>query len=482
MKNKIKNKPRVLLINSPTGKDIARGFTSTQYPLSLASLGTYLENKGIDVVMFDFCVMDFDKEWFINSLDKIRPDFVGVSCMTPTVNNGYKLIKIVKEYNPKIVSIMGGCHTTALPKQSLEEFPLVDFVVVGEGEYTTEEAISRIKSGKSLKGVKGIAHRVNGKIIVEENRELIADLDSMPFPKRDFVDISLYKKTHVKRGISRKFMNIAEIMTSRGCPNACIFCATHIAYGFKVRFRSAEKIIEEIRMIVRDYKVNHITILDDTFTLKKSLVYTICDEFKRLGLTWDCDTRVNFVTSDLLKKMKESGCIKVLFGIESGSDRMLKLIKKGITIEKVKKAYKWANEAGIKYIEAAFIVGAHPSETKDELMQSIKLAKQIKAGLIYVGVVVPFPGTELYQIMKDNNLMDKDVNWDQFAVYGTTLKWRTFNFSKDELLALQKKFFLNYYLDPRVVFNILRKIDSWPEFKYWFDIGMAFVKDMVKKR
>ncbi len=466
---------RLLLISAPTVMSYKAKVTSTQYPINLGGIASFLKKNGHEVRLIDFNVDSFSKEKFHRSISVWMPDAIGISSMTPAIKYAGIIATGAKESFPDIPVLIGGVHCSAIPKQTLKEFPQFDIVVMGEGEETILEVMERLSGKEKLSGIKGTAWRKGKQVMVEERRPLIHDLDSLPFPDRTLVSMKKYENSHASRGFSRKFLNIAEIMTSRGCPNQCIFCAGHINYGFKVRFRSIDNIMAEIVECKEKLGVNHVSVEDDTFTLNKKLVFEFCERIKKLGITWNCNTRVNTVSPEMLKAMVGSGCLKISFGVESGSQRMLDLMKKGITVEQVRQAFSWAREAGLKYGEGTFMIGAHPDETMEDVRMTAGLMKEISPDFLSVAILNPYPGTEVYDIMRSKGYIEH-FDWEKFIIYGSVPPWRTKNFTSQELFELQKKLLKDYYLRPRTMLRILSKIRSYNEFMYWLEIGMGFLR------
>lgn len=472
---------KVVLVSTPlTLEKRYTEFGGVEFPLAVGYLASYVREHGFEVELWDYTPGGYSKEAYIADLKRAKPDVIGFSSTTPTILNAGKLADIAKSTLQGVTIIVGGPHATAIPERTLEEFPSFDAVCVGEGEETFLEICERVRDRRFLNGTKGIAHRLRGKVKVEGRRPLIKDLDRLPFPARDLVDFNRYKMAHVSRGLSRTFMDIMEIMTSRGCPNQCIFCAGHLNYGFQVRFRSVDNIIEEVKECIKKYGTKHITINDDTFTIHPQLK-EICAKFKELNLTWDCLTRVNIVNKELLQMMVDSGCIRISFGVESGSPRILKLIKKNITVDQVRRAVKWAHEARVKLIDTSFIIGSHPSEDVEDIKMTVDLIKEIKPHFWSLTVLVPFPGTEVNAIMKKKGYLGKE-NWEEFVMFGKTPTWRTEFFTGEQLEAVQKQAIRETYMRPSYMFQMLSRIRSWNEFKYYSNVGFDFLKNVVVKK
>ncbi len=469
---------KVILVISPSNLNKTQ-IVSTQYPINLGYIASYIiKNNNALVTLLDYNALPYSDESFNQTIKDINPDIVGFSCYTINIKIGHHLASLVKNTNKDILTVVAGPHSTALPKETMDEFPNFDVIVKGEGEITISELCNRVMDNKELDGCLGIVHRVNGEVKIEAPRPLIENLDELPFPKRDLADLSLYNRSHTSRGLSRKFLNISEFVISRGCPFECIFCGSHLAYKRVIRYRSPENVIAEMEECINKYGTNHFSILDDTLTLNHNIIYALCKELKRLGITWDCNTRVSAVTQELLNEMAQSGCIKVSFGVESGSQRIINLNKKLITIEQVKKAFDMAHKAKIKYVEGTFMIGSHPDEKPEDVKETIKLIKEIKPDLISLSVVVPLPGTEIYELLKQNNLIFAK-EWDEFMFVAGTPKWRTFHFTPEELVKWQRKGLMAFYFTPNYIFKRLSEVRSFGELKYWTDIGMNFIKAIV---
>lgn len=471
-------KENILLIRPPT---INKGtsFIATQFPLNLAGIAAFLIKKGHHVRIWDFDVEPFSESDFGERLKKLSPFIVGISCYTPTIINGHNIAAYVKKYLPKAIVVAGGPHLSALPKETLDEFQNFDIGVIGEGEETMGELSGRLLRDEPIEDIAGIVYRKNGSSHVTARRDPIKDLDSLPLPARHLLDVSRYKG-HSHRGFSRSFLKITEIMTSRGCPNRCIFCASDVVMGCGVRFKSADRVNAEISECIEKYAFNHFTISDDTFILKEDRLYRICEEFAKRKVSWNCNARVWPISKKMLSVMAKSGCIGISFGVESGSQRILDLIKKNITVEQVEEAFRLSKEAGIKLVEANVIIGSHPSETKEDVALTQKLLNRISPDVVMISIVVPYPGTELYNIMKNTNLMFDSKDWDSFVLFGKEPSWKTEHFGPKELVRLQKKMIARFYFRPIYIAKMIRKIRNPKELIYWLRGGKDFLLTCIR--
>jgi len=337
------------------------------------------------------------------------------------------------------------------------------------------ELCIRLRDGGSDHAVPGLALRENGVALRTAPRPLIKDLDSLPFPARDLIDYTT-QAGHSSRGFSNRLRS-TELFTSRGCPVGCSFCAIQATFGTTVRFRDPSFIEDEVSRLVREHGFNHLVVADDTFTLKPERAATISEILGRSGIeSWNCDTRVNAVSPELLRLMKRNGCEKVAFGVESGSQRMLDLMGKGIRVEQVGDAVRWAQQAGFRHIEGNFIIGCDPSETAAELDMTRELICSLPWTFVSVAVIVPYPGTPLRERMLAAGLISNKTGWEDYVIFGKRPGWQTEHFGADDLLRHQRSLTRSFYLRPSYIGSRLASIRSWEELRYWGTAGVSYLK------
>lgn len=468
------NSNRVVLFRPPDPlQDFA--LLSHTRPMNLAYLAAVLRTAGFDAVIVDYETTPYSERHLQQVLLQARPAVAAITCTTPTVTSAAQLAAAIKSSAPEVTTVVGGAHASALPTQTMQEFPVFDYLVAGEGELTLRELCIRLRDGGKDAAVKGLVFREDGAVSSAEARPLITDLDSIPFPARDLIDYST-QAGHSSRGFSNKLLS-TELFTSRGCPFGCSFCAIQATFGRSVRFRDPLFIEEEVRRMVRAQHFNHVVIADDTFTLQPDRAAAISEILGRSGITsWNCDTRVNTVSLELLKTMKGCGCGKVAFGVESGSQRLLDLIGKGITVDQVRRAVHWARQAGIRHIEGNFIIGCDPSETAADLEKTRELITSLPWTFVSVAVIVPYPGTPVRERMLSAGLIDRQVGWEEYVIFGKRPGWRTENFSADDLLQHQRSLTRSFYLRPSYVLSRLASIRSRGELEYWATAGVSYLK------
>jgi len=459
----------VILIQPPLPKSIQKEYISVQIPMNLGYIANALMLCGANVAINDFVVEHYDTAYFFEQLNSKQPILVGftsVTCSIPFVN---LISKYVKMFNPKISTVLGGVHASSLPLETLQELKYIDFIVIGEGEITIKELYKEIISNQNYHQIKGLAFRdkATGKLIMNHKRDLINDLDYAMTFSFSLFEVDKYRRAHVSRGFSRVDLEIMELLTSRGCPYNCIFCAGHINYGNNLRFRSIENITKEIEENSRIRKIEHISIEDDTFTLNKKLVFELGKYLRSKNITWNCNARIGTIDQEMAFMMARNNCRKVSFGIESGSERILNLSKKNITIQQIVDTFKIIRSVKIRYIEATFMLGSHPDETIQDIKETKKLIFRIKPDFIALMVMCPFPGTEVYEIMQSRALLPKRPNWINFNLVTVKPPYKSlFNLSADELLYWRNNILWEYYTSVRYIFRQITNIRNIKQLKY----------------
>lgn len=444
-------------------------FISLQPPINLAMLGAYLKERGIEVEIRDFDVEPIDdlEPW----LNRFSPDLVGFTAMTPMITSAAEIAGRVKKHSSAMPIVIGGPHASALPARTLREFPVFDYAVSGEGEEPLIRLVEGLK-GASLEGVAGLSRRAGEEIIVGPPPKRIEDLDSLPLPDRSLLPLDKYRGQSF-RGFSRKTKRTVEMITTRGCPVACIFCC---AQDRQVKMLSPARVAEDLEICRRRHDAEHIVFMDDTFTFKHSRLLEILAALREQRLTFNCCTRVDTVDVGLLREMKRSGCKGISFGVESGSPRILELIGKKVTVEKIIAAFDAAREAGIEQIEATTILGAHPDETASDIEQTIALLRRLRATIISATTVVPYPGTPLYSMMIERGLLSPDADWEEFVYFGSRPSWRTEHFTIEELAKIQNKILREHFFSWRFLRHLFSTVRSPSDIWYYLESAVDFLR------
>lgn len=371
-------------------------------PLGLCYVATACETVGAKVKIFDYIVRRYTKDKIKQDIDTFRPEIIGATSVTMNFHIAAEIIKTAKQYNPSIITMMGGPHVSFDIENTLHSYPEIDVILIGEGDNTIKEFLPVIQDKSQWAMVKGIAYIDNGHLVKTGQRELIQNLDSLEIPARNLLPLSRYQALGFP----------VSIITSRGCPNQCIFCLGRKMVGKKVRFRSASSIIDEIEHVL-SYGFQRINIADDFFTASKKRVRLFCNEIikRDINFTWSAFARVDSVDKKHLAIMKNAGCDTVCFGIESGNLEILKQVKKGITPDQAIKAVEICNDVGMK-VHASFIVGL-PGESYETLEDTQQLANKLDVEYGY-HFLAPFPGTTLKNEIKNYDLEIISDDWNLY--------------------------------------------------------------------
>lgn len=379
-------------------------------------ISAYLKLSGIDCRIFDAYFNSWSEKETIEKVVEYSPDVIGLTAMTHEIIQASQIASQLKErLNARI--IVGGCHVTALPERTLREFPAFDYAVYGEGEKTVIELMEFLQqSGISeASNIAGLVWRdTEGNIRVNEPREPLTplELDMLPYP-----DVKDYYNG--PQALADK--NSYYIMfTTRGCPYNCAFCMQ--VMGRKLRRRSAENIIQEMEYAISHYGAHTFNFADDIFLFPnqetRELLQLMIDRSLPKRIRWSGLTRANFVTPELINLVKEAGCFRLEMGVESGDNEILKAINKGITVEQIRNAVKIIKDSGI-LVSTYFILG-HPNETLETIKKTINLAAELNTHTIAIGLMVPYPGTRIYEMAHRGEggyrLLTED--WSQYDKYG----------------------------------------------------------------
>lgn len=449
---------KVLLINPKL--ENAKSFWM---PLGLAYIASYLEKHDVDVKAVDANALQIEDDQVADKI-KIEPDIVGILALTPMIESAWKIAEGIKKRFPKARVVLGGHHPSVMPKESLSK-PQVDIVVIGEGEQTMLE----IASGKALEEINGIAYRGEyNKVIFTKPRELIKNLDDLPFPAWHLFP---FPGKYVPEAYER--LPVAMIFTSRGCPYRCTFCYSGI-YGKSFRARSPENIVSEILYLKKHYRIQEFHIADDNFSLDVDRAKRFCELLikKQVNLTWGAvgGLRVNIVVKhpELVMLMARSGCYRTAIGIESGNTTILQNIQKDITLGQVRRAVEILNKQRI-IVGGFFMIGNY-GETEKTVMDTIRFAKSLPLDYAQFMIATPYPGTRMYsQVLEEGRMLVK--NWKDFNLWtGAVFEWK--GLSKDHIDSLYKKAYREYFFDPgRIVKNLANfKLRRWRTYYHGFRI------------
>jgi radical SAM superfamily enzyme YgiQ (UPF0313 family) len=454
---------KVLVINPPwPGKGVGtrsqnriikqRADKFLQYPLYLGYTAAQLKKLGHEVFYIDSVYQELSEEQTNKKIQEVKPDVILMETTTPSIEYDYKYMATMKSLTNAFI-IATGTHVSYFPKESLEECKAIDLVIKGEYDTRIHEIFTNLKD---LEKVRGLTFRKKDKIIDTGKPELPENLDFMPFPDRDLIPIEWYGEAWYNK---RPFINI---MTSRGCPYQCTFCVyPNIFEGHKWRKRSIDNVIAELKFVVEKYGVKEINIDDPTFNISKERVIEFCRKIRenKLNLLWTCNARVDNIDVETLREMKRAGCKMIRYGVESGSLEVLNKMRKGITIEQIKRAFEITKKNHILAL-GGFMFG-FPYDSKKSIEETLKLAKELKPDIIQASIPMAYPGTPLYEEAKKDGKLTIN-SWSDFDMTKGPIV-QTVDMSKEELNAILNRVYKEFYFRPGFVvqtfFTIRRPSD-----------------------
>ncbi|MCP4003423.1 MAG: radical SAM protein [bacterium] len=470
---------RTLLISPPRfneliGKNPAivekhRGYNP---PLGVLMLAGYLEKHSVHPVeIIDAQPYEYTYEQLREILRTKRFDVVGITAMTFTLVDVILTCKLVRQVNPEAKIVLGGPHVHLYPNETIRR-PEVDFLVQGEGEIAFKDLLDKLDRPDLWPSVKGLVYTdTAGQIVNNGIAPSTNELDTLGMPARHLIDYTKYTSLLGRSDV------VTTMFTSRGCPFRCTFCDrpfSPVLSGF--RWRSAKHVADEMEMCA-EMGIREAFIYDDTFTVRKDRVFELCDEIakRKLDFRWDVRAHVNTISPELLKAMANAGCDRIHFGVESGNDRMLKVIRKNSNVERLKNVFKWTQDAGIETL-AYFIIGQQ-TETASDIQDSMALAKQLHTNYAHFTIFCPYPGTEIYRRGLESGIIKEDV-WGAFAEdpqSGFELPVWEENFTRAELREMLVKCYKSFYLRPSFVLKGLTRIRGLGELRRKLRAGMSVV-------
>lgn len=447
-------------------------------PLGLGYLATALRKAGIDQINILDCVKDnLSYEDFEKTIKRLKPDVVGFSVFSHDLPSLKKSLEITKKINPKIITIAGGPHPSVLPSEMLREFEQLNYVFCGEAEVGLPKLVNylqkRIKN-ITLSSIPGLVWRDKNDRIKVNAQAYLEDLDSIGYVAWDLLKPQEYPDA--PQGVIFRNLPIAPVMATRGCPFNCTFCAGWTISGKKIRKRNIDNLIGEIDLLYHKYGIREIHFLDDNFTFFRDYVEEFCHKLiqKDFKISWCCPNGVRLDTLDqkILKLMQEAGCYYVSVGIEAGSDRILKLMRKGTNVTKIKKMVQIVHKADMP-INGFFILG-YPGETKNEIIRTINFAKSLDLSRAAFYNYLPLPRTEAYDyLIKSGEIKEEDIDWSR--IFQAEVPYESPTLSHGQLKYLQKRAHREFYLRPKIIWRLLKEIRTYQQFIYILRRAKAYM-------
>lgn len=451
--------------------------------LGIGYLASYLEKAGgYEVVIVDVHSEKLDEEEAVNRILSFEPDFVGITATTHNRFRAIEVIRRLKKIKPSLVIVVGGPHFALTDRNAMTVVPEIDCVVRYEGEITLYEFLEVWPDQAKLKNVLGITYRnKEGEIVINADRPFISEWSNLPFPSWHLFDLSKYQK----KIYGTDFRTIG-VISARGCPNHCTFCASFCKAT--MRLRSPQNFVDELEFLHQTYGFEGFNFWDDTLTVYKSHVLAVCQEIKRrnLKIKWYARARVNTVDEEMIEAMKDAGCVRISFGIESGSPRILQVIKKNITLAQAKRATLISSQAGL-LVSLNFIVNL-PTETMEDVKMTADLIKELKKiphVEVSYGFGLIYPGTEMETFAKENGILPRDFSWNspytapKARIIGSDPSVPYMEWPGMELEKV-KAFMVKNLLEKGEIWGKawrkLKRIKSWSDFVSLIKAGKKYLK------
>ena len=439
-------------------------------PLSLAYVAAVAEKAGHQVIIIDAVADRLSIDGVMERLEEFSPDILGFTMTTYMFHQALSWIKELKERTGLPV-LIGGQHLGTYPLETMTHKE-IDYAIVGEAEITLPNFLETWGNGRSLRKVNGLIFREKGKVIFNPPQDKFMAIDEIPFPSRHLLDNSKYYNV-----VSRR-KNFTPMITTRGCPFRCIFCDLKKTQW---RMRTPKNVVDEMEECCRNFDIKEIDFYDSSFTFDKQRVLAICEEIRRrkLDVAWSVRTRVDCIDKEILRALSKSGCVRLMYGIESADEGILKILRKGIKIERIRKVIKWTKEYRLEAL-GFFIIGS-PGETKETAMATIRLAQELPLDWVQFAKMTPFPSTELYQMLMEDTGEDY---WRKFVLNPANEKplplVRT-QMTPQEAQKLIRQAYLGFFLKPQKVISSLGRMRSLADFRKSFEafLDMLFLSPIT---
>jgi radical SAM superfamily enzyme YgiQ (UPF0313 family) len=462
-------KPFRPVFTTVTGKELP-------FPIGLGYLAAILGSFH-EILIVDRDIEAIDDISFKKIVKDFCPDIVSISNMfTENRQTAHEVSKLVAEVDPNITIIMGGCHASTMPELVLKEDPYTDFVVIGEGEDTITKLVDCLEHNKNFKSLPGIAFRNKEGIQINPRAPLIADINKIPYPAYDLFKMKTYTCSARKYFTTPKLFPVIQMVTSRGCPFSCFFCAAHKVFGRCYRTRTAENVLNEIKMLQDRFGIREFQFYDDNFTLNRERVMHLLRGLKKMKFngTWlPLNLSIFSLDEEMIALMKATGCYRLILAIESGSDKVLReVINKPLTTKQVRKTVEIARKYDFELV-GFFVIGL-PGETKEDIQMTVDFAEELELDYFIFSIATPYPGSRLYEVCREKEYLVKDFSLDKLSVHRGLI--RTPEFEPEELENIRQNEW------KRIIFSSKKKIERLKkmtgmndeEIKRWRDGELKF--------
>jgi len=467
---------RILLINPPQDLEallgVGKAFVQKYEPLGLLYIAAVVRQAGYQVSVVDAYAEELSFEQIQERIVEFKPDIVGISTLTCNGEIVYKLGEWMKKNFPEILVVLGNVHASIYAKYYLDN-NYCDVVVHGEGEEIFLKIVKCREEKKDFSRIPSISFlNEQGQEIKTGEQAVVDDLTQLPVPARDLVKQDLYHLTEISNQlyVGKKGAIAKTMFTSRGCPNRCTFCVVH--GGKKQRFNSAERVVDELEMLEKEYRASYVFIMDSLFFGDVARLFKICQGIRErnLKIKWGADAHVRYINKELVEEIAAANCYELSFGIESGVQRLLNNIKKGTTLEKIEQAIALVKRYSKIKIGGLFILGL-PGETYQDSLQTIRFAKKLPLDIAQFSLLMPYPGSPLFKELsakgeintgiRPDGTLDASI-WTRYSSYISFTEndpiWVTPALSAKELKGLQKRAQREFYLRPSQIMKHIKRI------------------------
>jgi len=433
-------------------------WTAVWAPISLATTAAVLRDEGIEVALFDGSVETAGREEVKKFMAEWMPDLVVINSATSSIEYDVGTASLVKEVCPQAKTMVLGIHPSARPDDCFAMDENLDMAIRGEPEYTIRDGALVIRDGGNLEDVLGLSWRgEDGKVHHNKKRPFIEDLDELPYPAWDLIDTDFYRMPFS----GNRFLLLG---TARGCPYACTYCTNKVYYGAKVRMRSPKRMVDEMEWAGKEFGIYDFLFWSESFTNGQENAIETAREIIRRGLkvNWVCNSRVDTVSPELLKTIKEAGCFMIGYGIECGNQEVLDSVKKGTTLQDAVLAVRMAHDVGLE-VTGHCVLGL-PGETEETMRETLDFAKFLKIDYAQFYCAVAFPGSKLYEQCEENGWFDTN-DWKYFEQNFSVIT--TPQLESKQVTKARERAMLKYYVQPRVILSNLNKIRSGQDVMYF---------------
>ncbi len=474
------NYKKILLVhplgysNADSKSDISR-IANMLPPLGLASLASYLDREGIDSDIIDCYAVPDSTRHIQDYLKAEKPAFIGLSCSTSTFADGIRVSELAKETLPEIKVIFGGAHVSALKNRIIDEFPVVDFVVAGEGEETLTELIK--SEGNEPASIQGIIYRENhGESVFTGYREKSIDLDTLPFPAYEKIDG--FPDRYRMPPFNYPSIPHSSCVTSRGCPYQCSYCDRSV-FRRSFRYNSAEYIFKHLVYLKENFGIRHVNFYDDQFTFNRKRIKAFTDLMaeRSIGMTFNCVVRAEHVDMELLHDLKKAGCWLISLGIETGDEELLAQHRQNADLDMLANKIRMIKKAGIR-TKGLLMMGL-PGETEQSIEKSIKFVQSLPIDELNLAKFTPFPGSPIYENIHE--LGDFDEDWEKMDCMNFMFVPK--GITREKMEEMFMRFYKTHFKRPSVLLGyiamIWRSPDSW---RRLFINGIDFIRFAISNK